>query len=595
VLEARLFFSQLAVFQAAGQVFKLLKAGDFPLLMIFGMLRGLVCGRFDQYVSRRRGSGKDLSMRNLAAVLLFFLAGNALFAGGKAEKPTVYHDMWTLCITEADVSDLPPSRAAVRSVALQTITRSLAAVDRRARLSEEEAYYRNAVWRTAERDAAKKIADKQKQRDELLFQGNKDWKYQQDLKKIDAELVTLREALDKTKTDAPAIERGPRFALTSENLAYTFSAPPKIGEEYYFCAKNKIDGFLVSRITEFYGRVVFEVRLYSLFARSYTYEDSAIFSTEDMEIALLELSDRIIENVSQSPAAGLIVTTEPDTAMIAVNDRYAGRGESELIVRNAGPVSVEVFADGYRSHTDEIELLPELVTELSVRLPPLPIAGITVDTTEPAALYRGALYVGETPFALSAPHDTWLSLMAETPDQKSSSTAFLVNESALLMKPLEPPKQDAVDKARRGFYGAWGRFWIALPLALVVNGMYSSYLSAYNSPAGVKTEDDFNTAKTFQYATGIAVGVAVGFGVEFAARLVYYVVVSNRERTPLVAKLETVAPGESAAVETTATAIDEEDAVEAEEVAPEAVAPEATAPEAVAPIENQTDRNGPDG
>jgi hypothetical protein len=223
--------------------------------------------------------------------------------------------------------------------------------------------------------------------------------------------------------------------------------------------------------------------------------------------------------------------------MITVNDRFAGRGESELVVRNAGPVSVEVFADGYRSHTDEIELAPEVLTELSVRLPPLPIAGITVSSTEPAALYRGALYVGETPFSLSAPRDNWLSLLAETPNKKSSSTAFIVNDGAILMKPLEPPKQGAVDKARRGFYGAWGRFWIALPLALVVNGMYSSYVSAYNS-SGMRTDEEFNTAKTFQYASGIAMGAAVVFGVEFAARLVYYVVVSNKERTPLATKPE---------------------------------------------------------
>jgi hypothetical protein len=224
--------------------------------------------------------------------------------------------------------------------------------------------------------------------------------------------------------------------------------------------------------------------------------------------------------------------------MITVNDRFAGRGESELVVRNAGPVSVEVFADGYRSHADEIELAPEVLTELSVRLPPLPIAGITVSSTEPAALYRGALYVGETPFSLSAPRDNWLSLLAETPDKKSSSTAFIVNDGAILMKPLEPPQQGAVDRARRGFYGAWGRFWIALPLALVVNGMYSSYVSAYNSSLGMRTDEEFNTAKTFQYASGIAIGAAVVFGVEFAARLVYYVVVSNKERTPLAAKPE---------------------------------------------------------
>ena len=199
---------------------------------------------------------------------------------------------------------------------------------------------------------------------------------------------------------------------------------------------------------------------------------------------------------------------------------------------------MEVFADNYGSYSETVELTPKELTELSVRLPPLPIAGIMVNTNEPAALYRGALYVGETPFTLSAPLDSRIPLMAETlaetRDKKSASTAVIVDNSAITIKPVMPPAENAVDKARRGFYGAWGRFWIALPAALVLNGMYASYLSAYNTQAAVHTEKEYNTAKTYQYAT-IGAGIAAGlFGIEFAARLIYYVYISNKERSPLV-------------------------------------------------------------
>jgi hypothetical protein len=479
-----------------------------------------------------------LSIKNTAAVCLCFLMGFALFAKGKAEEPPVYHDTWTLCITEADVSNLPPSRAAAGNVALQTITRNLAVIDRRTRLSEEEAYYRNAVWRTAEKEATKKIAEKQKQRDELIYQGNKDWKYRKEIKKIDEELVVLRETLLKVMADTPIIEREPLFTLTAENLANTFPDPPKAAGEFYFCEQKKADGFLLTRIAEFHGRIVLEVKMYSLFARSYTYEDSVIFSTEDIETALFDLCERIIENASQAPPAGIIVTAEPEDAMITVNQRFAGRGESELIERNAGPVSVEVFADNHESYADKIELAPEMLTELSVRLPALPVVGVTIDTTEPAVIYQGSLYIGAAPFSLTAPRDSWMSLMAETSDKKSTSTAFIVNNNAIRLNPTVPPKQNAVDKARRGFYGAWGRFWIALPLTLVLNAMASSYVSAYNTPLGVRTEEEYNTARNFQYATIGAAIITGTFGLEFALRLVYYVYVSNKERTPLAAKAE---------------------------------------------------------
>jgi hypothetical protein len=445
----------------------------------------------------------------------------------------VYNDTWTLCITEADVASLSPARAAASGIALQTIARSLAAVDRRVRLSEEETYYRNQVWYAARKEAAKKIADKQRQRDMLLYQGNKAWKYDKELKKIDGELVTLREALAKVEAEEPLIVRDPRFALFADNLSYRFPAPPKPGREHSFCKEKKIDGFLSSELTEFHERLILDVKLYSLSARSYTYEDSVIFSTESIDDALMELSERVIEHVSQSPPAGIVITAEPDNALITVNQRFAGRGASDLIERNPGPVTIEVFADEHGSYTDTVELLPKELTELSVRLPPLPIAGITVNTGEPAALYRGALYIGETPFNLSAPLDSRIPLMVETADKKSASTAVLIDNSALTIIPVKPPEENVVDKARRGFYGAWGRFWIALPLALVVNGMYSSYLSAYNM-APARTEDDFNTARTYQYAAMGAGILAGGFGVEFAVRLVYYVIVSNKERSPLV-------------------------------------------------------------
>jgi hypothetical protein len=478
--------------------------------------------------------------RKATIVCLFFLCAGTLFAGGKTEEPPVYNDTWTLCITEVVTAHLAPAKAAAGTLAMQTIARSLAGVDRRVRLSAEETYYRNQVWFAARKEAAKKIADKQKQRDELLYQGNKAWKYRKEIKKIDAELAKLREEAAKADAEVPLIENMPRFALTADNLAYKFPVPPKPGKEYSFCTQQKVDGFLSSELTEFHERLVLDVKFYSLFARAYTYEDTVIFSTENIDDALVELGDRIIEHISQAPPAGLLVTAEPDDALITVNGRFAGRGESEFIERNAGPAAVEVFADNHESYSETVDLPPQELTELSVRLPALPIAGITITTEEPAVLYRGALYIGETPFFLSAPLDTRIPLMAETRDQKSTSTAVLIDRSTgtITMKPVKPPKEGAVDKARRGFYSAWGRFWIALPIALVVNGMYSSYVSAYNLPMGNRTEEDYNTAKTYQYAAGGSGILAMGFGVEFVIRLLYYVYVSNKERSPLAPPAE---------------------------------------------------------
>ena len=169
-----------------------------------------------------------------------------------------------------------------------------------------------------------------------------------------------------------------------------------------------------------------------------------------------------------------------------------------------------------------------------MRLPPLPLANLAVvtETEEGAAVYRGARYIGQTPLALETPRDRWVQLMAEGGENRTASTALIAGDEPITFKLMPPIEDGAVDKARRGFYGAWGRFWIAVPLYLVINSMSGNYSSALNS-ALYPTKKDTERADYYRIAA-IGAGVAaIGFGAEFVGRLVYYVIMSNRDRTPL--------------------------------------------------------------
>ena len=118
---------------------------------------------------------------------VFLLAGIAppLFARAKKETPTIHNNTWTIAVTAIETPGLPPSYIAVRDVAGQALVAALTRVNRRIRLSPEEEYYRNMVWQTAEKTAAKKISDKQNQRAALVYQGLKNWRYRRDIKRID--------------------------------------------------------------------------------------------------------------------------------------------------------------------------------------------------------------------------------------------------------------------------------------------------------------------------------------------------------------------------------------------------------------------------
>ena len=122
---------------------------------------------------------------------MFFLLTNfSLFAGGEAEKAAPANGNWTLCITKFDVSALPETRNIVGQLVAQNLVLNLNTANTRLRLNEEDQYYRNSSALKAQKEAAKKLADKRAERDKLLFSGDAEWMYKSDLKKIEKEIIT---------------------------------------------------------------------------------------------------------------------------------------------------------------------------------------------------------------------------------------------------------------------------------------------------------------------------------------------------------------------------------------------------------------------
>jgi hypothetical protein len=472
---------------------------------------------------------------------LWFLLAAALAAPGafgKGKQETAVEPLnsaWTLCITGFDVSALPPYRAVLGQLAEQYIAENLRSAGTRLRLSEEAAYYERAARIKTESAAAKKLAEKQTERDKLIFAGDTKRVYRQKLKKINAEITTLRFELDKAKADPMPIALAPAVKLTDGNLTRVFPSPPAPGLEYYFCAEQKADALLTGRLTEYLNRVYVEISLWSVYAKGVTYTDNVLFSAENIKEGVTELSDRLFDYISGMLPAWIRVRTDPPNAVVIIGDRVMSDGES--LDFTAGTVSITAFADDHETFETNVELNEGEQTDVSIVLTPLPVDkfDVSVKGGTEASLYDGALYAGKTPMELNAPSGRPRNLNVETPDGKVAQTVFRVSDTPIIFDPKMPPPENRTNTARRKFYSAYGRFWLTLPLAVLGIGLNNTMASVYNISGDPKVLQEQRTV----YWTSMGINILMGlFLAESFYRIGRYVWEANKEAGPLVKKKE---------------------------------------------------------
>jgi hypothetical protein len=459
------------------------------------------------------------------------LVAQGVFGMGKQEpevKPI--NDTWTLCITAFDVSALPSSRAVLGQLSERYIMENLRSLGNRLWLSEEAAYYEQSARFKAESAAAKKLAEKQAERDKLIFAGDTNRAYMQKLKKVNAEIETLRFELDKAKADPMPITLMPVVKLTDGNLTLTFPKPPVTGLEYYFCTEQKADALLTGRLTEYLNRVYLEISLWSVYAKDVTYTDRVLFSAENISESIRELSDRLFDHISGMLPAWIKVTTTPPNAVVIIGERVTSDGDT--LDFTPGTVSVTAFAEDHETFEAEVELNENEHAEMSIVLAPVPVEQFDVSVKDggEAALYDGALYIGNTPAKLSAPSGRPKNLSVETPDGRVAQTVFRVSDTPVVFDPKMPPPEDRTNTARRKFYSAYGRFWITLPLAILgigLNNTIASVYSAYGTP-------ELSQEQQTVYWTSMGVSILAGvFLAESFYRIGRYVWEANKEASPL--------------------------------------------------------------
>jgi hypothetical protein len=452
--------------------------------------------------------------RSVIIFALFLVCSLPLFGKGKTEEESgePLNPKWTLSITAFDVSALNPAQRIVGDILLRNFVSSLAALDHRVRVSSEYFYYKDLAYIRALEDAGKKLAAKRAERDVLVYRGYPEWRYKSELKTVDAAIKTLEEEYRKTEEAAIDIAAEPEFTLTEENQRGTFPTPPAVGGEYQFCVSQRADAFVTGKISEFHGRLSVTIRMYTLYTRSFEYEYTYIFSTDDLLIMEEEMASRLIAAISGASPAAVSVTAEPDEAVILVRESFAGQGSTGIREHAPGPLDVAVFADGYEPMGASVDLAMGELAEMQFKLQPTPETSFKIDfpSHEGALVYQGSLYMGQTPLTMTAPLNQFEYIHVETPGGETSSVVFRAGQTGdvVAMPELIPRGDDPkpLATARRKLYGGWTAFWIVLPVAFMTSGFASTYKNVYTyagDPGVGKIANAMNTVST---------GLWIGFG-----------------------------------------------------------------------------------
>jgi hypothetical protein len=475
-------------------------------------------------------------MKAVSLLLLLILLPLCAAAKGKTDnsagKPI--NTDWTVVITAADISALPTARAAVGTYWNRELARSIRYIQYRVRGEDEMNYYTGNEWLKNQTKAAKDIKSKQNERDDLYYKGLADWQYKQQVKKIDDDIKKLRVTLDTAEKTKPIIEKLPKFNITTQNASGEFAQPPRKGGEMLFCTSQKADAFIASTISIYHERIYIELRLWTLYSKSYSYTDGIVFSLEDIDAASDEIIARLVDAMTGVYPTMLHVKTNPETAVIVVDGNFEGQGESGNVPHSPGDAEIMVFAPHYETARATVPLYEGDLTSVTLGLSAVPDMGFDVSIRHEieASVYSGALYVGEAPARITAAEDSTIDINVITPEGKTAGTVFKISEKPLTLNPQTPPKKNRVEKARKGFYGAWGRLWIILPLTWLAMGISDSYVYAYNN-SGSSNDSDRDKVMTVYWAAG-GMGILAGlFALESIGRFLWYGYQADRPVTPL--------------------------------------------------------------
>jgi hypothetical protein len=488
-------------------------------------------------------------LKNIICALLFifFSFNTHVFAFGRPQADDSeiqkQDNEWILCVTDFDVKSMPESKLSVASVITRKVVERLNEISYRTRVSSEYAYYEGYAWYKVRSAAAKSLSAKLEERSLLIFNGEASWRYKQNLARVDAEIEKLTAAFEEIDSSAPLINNEPVFKLTDSNVTSVYPAPPKEGNEYKFCKDQRADAFLAGTIIDFHGRYNISIKLYAVYTKTFIYEDSIIFSPDDLESALDEITSKLILTLSGSRPAAIVVKAEPEDTLVLINRSFAGRGDTGIIERPPGKFVITASANEHESITVETELAAGEIAEIKIKLLPQEFVNVEIPGTAAGSMvYQGALYVGESPLTLRLPVNTLEYVELESGGGLRGTAVFNTPDEidttyTLHVKNRTPPVKGRVEKARSLYYWSWGGVWVTGIAAWIAYHTYTSSSMALQYDYSQRSDFDREFADENIRMYYISMGSVIAAGAVSAFwifNMVRYLYLANRGSTPVV-------------------------------------------------------------
>jgi hypothetical protein len=424
----------------------------------------------------------------------------ALSALGQSEPPAaaVYSGAqeWTVAVAAFGAEGLPADQRIIADLICRRLRMDIQAVPSRLRSAAEIAADSGRETLAAQAVAAKDYAAKRSALDALFFKGLPDWQYRRDA-------AAARTALDKSSAAYQAalgrrseVRGEVAVKLYADNAKDIYPAAPADADKARFCRERNVDAVVTGTAELFYDRILVAVTVYEAAEGRNSYYDETIFSPENRDAALTELSGRLVKRIAGRPTGRLAIAVLPPEADIVLNGALAGHGTVGPIEMPVGDFELAGEADGYKTSAVAGRIAADAELRLSVELEPAPLSRLAVGVfdadgqaidPETVVLRLGGEYAGTALTPLDLPAGGSFYLTAESADGRKAALAAPVPEggAAIGLTLVRPSgRTDGVETARKTFYNSFARFSIALPIAFLASGVAQSYATALTVNSG---------------------------------------------------------------------------------------------------------------
>lgn len=488
-----------------------------------GMLRGThkVSGGLMLYGSCRR---------ICLCLFLGLILNSVLCATGSIEDEAQHEYLYpdsTLYICALDSTSLEASQDLISLSLIKSLARKLGTIQYRYRNDEELTAYSDMELDERIADAEDKLYKKRQSRDVLLFKGYKGWKYRKELQVLDKEIELLEENLEKSAEEDPLIHAKPRFLLAEDTVQGIFQSLKPDADRALFAKQKKADLLLHGSISDYYGRFYVHLQVYSAVQKKTLYEDSFLFSPEDQNDILNTMYQGLLPVLSGEQLSYVSVSTVPESSSISLDPYFAGVAPVSLLPVLPERLSLSAFAEKHKHFSADLDVAEGMEYKVSLELEPIVHNALNIVSEPGMSLYLNGVYQGTPPTMIQVPEDTYSSISIV--DERDRKMSFVVpgnSGNIFIDEETFSTSELRVEDSRKQFYNAYGRLWIALPVAFLLGGVSSSYIDAANHSGDV---DMRNAALTRYYVSAGAWVVAGCFLAESIYRIGRYVYTAERK------------------------------------------------------------------